>query len=402
MPRDIGFAPAPVLPQATPTARILLVCHAAELGGAERELLDIAAHFGPQRCDALLFSDGPLRPLLEARGITVKLLDAGQKILGVRRQGGVLGMLRALPATLGLARRLARIAKPYGLIYANSQKATLAAMLARACGGGPVLWHLHDIMSPAHFGWLQRRAIAALSRHLARRVIVVSAAAQAALIQSGGNPSHITIIHNGIDPAPFRALPEKSRSALRAELGLPAGQLVGLFGRITAWKGQRVLIRALPLLPNMRALIVGAAMFGEDAELAFLRALAAQLGVADRVDFLGYRSDAPELMRAVDLVVHCSTSPEPFGRVIVEALLAGTPILAAAGGASAEILGDAPGWQVRPDDPEALADAISTFFNTSDEARSARTRDMRAHVLQAFSLSRMMASIDDAVTRAAC
>jgi glycosyltransferase involved in cell wall biosynthesis len=175
-----------------------------------------------------------------------------------------------------------------------------------------------------------------------------------------------------------------------------------LFGRITPWKGQRVLIRALPLLPDTRALIVGAAMFGEDAEVEFLHALAAKLGVEDRVDFLGFRRDAPTLMRAVDLVVHCSTSPEPFGRVIVEALLAGTPVLATEGGASGEILGDAPGWQVRPDDPEALAGAISTVWDSDEEARAVRTREMRAHVLQAFSLSRMMAAIDDVVTRAAC
>jgi glycosyltransferase involved in cell wall biosynthesis len=390
------------LREASTTARILLVCHVAELGGAELGLLDIAAHFGPGRCDALLFSDGPLRPLLEARGIAVKLLDADQKILGIRRQGGVLGVLRALPPALRLASRLARIAQPYDLVYANSQKAALTAMLARAFGAKPVLWHLHDIMSPAHFGWLQRRAIATLSNHLACRVIVVSAAAQAALIESGASPSQITTIHNGIDPAPFRGLPEMPRAALRAKLGLPAGHLVGLFGRITPWKGQRVLIRALPLLPDTRALIVGAAMFGEDAEVEFLHALAAKLGVEDRVDFLGFRRDAPTLMRAVDLVVHCSTSPEPFGRVIVEALLAGTPVLATEGGASGEILGDAPGWQVRPDDPEALAGAISTVWDSDEEARAVRTREMRAHVLQAFSLSRMMAAIDDVVTRAAC
>ena len=91
-------------------------------------------------------------------------------------------------------------------------------------------------------------------------------------------------------------------------------------------------------------------MFGQDAELAFLQALAARLNVADRVSFLGYRADVPELMRAVDLVVHCSTAPEPFGRVIVEALFAGTPILAAEGGASVEILGNERGWRVKPDD----------------------------------------------------
>jgi glycosyltransferase involved in cell wall biosynthesis len=402
LPGDLGLAIAAPLQPRTKQARILLVSHVAELGGAEMGLLDIAAHFGPSRCDVLLFADGPLRPLLEARGITVKLLDAGQTILGVRRQGGVRGVLHALPATLSVASRVARIAKPYDLIYANSQKAALTTMLARAFGGRRVVWHLHDIMSAAHFGWLQRRLVSTLSNHLACKVIVVSAAARAALIKAGGTASRIAVIHNGIDPAPYRNLPEMARASLREKHDLPAGRLVGLFGRITPWKGQRVLIQALPLLPDTHALIVGTPMFGEDAELAHLHTLAAELGVADRVYFLGYRSDAPELMRAADLVVHCSTSPEPFGRVIVEALLAGTPVLAAEGGASREILGDTPSWLVRPDDPAALASAIRTFFATDEQTRSTRTQDMRAHIGQRFSVSRMVAAIDDLVIQLAC
>ena len=381
--------------------RILLISHAAELGGAEQGLLDVARHFGPKRCDALLFSDGPLRHLLEARGISVAVLGADPRVMGVRRQGGLLRILRALPATIGLAFRVARIAKAYGLLYANSQKAALTAMLAGAVGGKPVLWHLHDILSAEHFGLLQRCVIATLSNYLASAVIVVSSAARTALIASGGNPARIIIIHNGIDPSPYEGVPGLARSTLRARHGLPDGKLIGLFGRITPWKGQRTLIEALPKLPDTHALIVGSPMFGQDAELAYLQAEAARLNVADRVLFLGYRTDIPELMRAVDLVVHCSTAPEPFGRVIVEALFAGTPILAAEGGASAEILGNEAGWRVKPDDPAALAGAVQGFFAVDPQVQAYRTQQMRAHVTQEFSLPRMMGAIDRLVARLA-
>jgi glycosyltransferase involved in cell wall biosynthesis len=188
---------------------------------------------------------------------------------------------------------------------------------------------------------------------------------------------------------------------LRAKHALPERKLIGLFGRITPWKGQRTLIESLPLLPDVSALIVGSPMFGQDAELAFLQAFAARLNVADRVSFLGYRADVPELMRAVDLVVHCSTAPEPFGRVIVEALFAGTPILAAEGGASVEILGNERGWRVKPDDPEALAYAIKCFFAVDPQVQVLRTQHMRAHVTQEFSLARMMGAIDLLVARLA-
>ncbi len=410
---DVELAPAaeadlaelhPRLPetaQAAEDARILLVSHAAELGGAEQGFLDVARHFGAKRCDALLFADGPLRHLLEARGISVAVLGADPRVMGVRRQGGLWRILRALPATIGLAFRVAQIARPYGLLYANSQKAALTTMLAGALCGKPVLWHLHDILSAEHFGLLQRRVIATLSNHLASAVIVVSSAARTALVASGGNPACITIVHNGIDPSPYEGVPELARSMLRARHGLPDGKLIALFGRITPWKGQRTLIEALPMMPDTSALIVGSPMFGQDAELAFLQAEAAQLNVADRVFFLGYRADIPELMRAVDLVVHCSTAPEPFGRVIVEALFAGTPILAAEGGASAEILGNEAGWRVKPDDPAALARAVTAFFAVDPEAQALRTQQMRAHVTREFSLDRMMGAIEQLVARLA-
>ncbi len=379
--------------------RILLASHAAELGGAEFGLLDVAQRFGRARCDVLLFADGALRQALEARGIKVFILSAGEKILGVRRQGGAMRMLASVPTTMAIAVRIAKMAKSYDLIYANSQKAAFASMLAGPLARKPVIWHLHDILSAAHFGWLQRYAIASLSKLATRAVIVVSQAARDALVASGGKASGISVIHNGIDPAPYAGLQGLHVEALRTELGLPQGRLIGLFGRITAWKGQRVLIEALPLLPNTHALIVGSAMFGEDAELAFLQDLAARLNVSDRVHFLGYRDDAPKLMRAVDLVVHCSTAPEPFGRVIVEALFAGTAILAADSGATGEILGNEPGWRVQPGDPKALATEIDAFFATDPALRRARVAAMRARVLEKFALPRMLDAIETLVAR---
>jgi glycosyltransferase involved in cell wall biosynthesis len=273
-------------------------------------------------------------------------------------------------------------------------------MFAGAFTRHPVVWHLHDILSADHFGWLQRHSIAWLSNHLTHAVIVVSAAGRDALIASGGDPSRISIVHNGIDPAPFAGLHSLAPASFRSELGLPEGRLVGLFGRITQWKGQRVLIHALALLPDTQALIVGSPMFGEDAEMAFLKDLAIRLGVAQRVHFLGYRTDTPRLMRAVDLVVHCSTAPEPFGRVIVEALFAGTPILAASGGASAEILGDDPTWLVQPGRPDELAEAIDRILSIEAEALALQLADLRRWVEREFTLDRMMQHIEALVTQA--
>jgi len=366
------------------------------MGGAEQGLLDLARHLGPQRCHVLLLADGDLHHILQRNHIPVSLLQAGGVFMGVRRAGSAARALAALPQTLLLACKLAAAARNHDLIYANSQKAALVAMLAGSLARRPVIWHLHDILDAGHFGWLQRHALALLSNTLTRFVIVVSAAARDAYIESGGTPGHARLVYNGIDPQPYDGLAETPRKTLRGELHLPPGPLVGLFGRITEWKGQRVLIEALPLLPHLQAIIVGSPMFGQDAELDYIKALAERLGVADRIKFLGHRPDVPRLMRAVDLVVHCSTSPEPFGRVIVEALLAGTPILAAEGGASREILGDT-AWVVKANDPKKLAAAIEGVLTTDTAEELAR---LRARIVENFLLDRMMASLDSVIAEA--
>jgi glycosyltransferase involved in cell wall biosynthesis len=124
------------------------------------------------------------------------------------------------------------------------------------------------------------------------------------------------------------------------------------------------------------------------------------LGVGNRVHFLGYRADTPRLMRAVDLVVHCSTAPEPFGRVIVEALFAGTPVLAADGGASREILGTETTWLVPPGNVPVLAAAIARTLATDAGTMAFQVAAMRSRVEEEFTLSRMMAGIDRLIAEA--
>ncbi|MGH1591510.1 glycosyltransferase [Methylobacterium phyllosphaerae] len=233
------------------------------------------------------------------------------------------------------------------MVYANSQKAFLLSALAARLIGRPLIWHLHDILDGAHFGFAQRTLQVRLANLCAAQVIVPSEAAARAFAEAGGRRSLIRIVPNGLD----LARDPRPSKALRAELGLPTGLLVGVFSRIAPWKGQDVLIEALAKVPDMRCIVVGAPLFGEDAFAAHLRDLAAARGVSDRVQFLGQRADVPLLMQAVDAVVHPSVDPEPFGRTLVEAMLAGVPVIATDAGASAEILdGGAAGTLVPPRD----------------------------------------------------
>ena len=118
-----------------------------------------------------------------------------------------------------------------------------------------------------------------------------------------------------------------------------------MVGRVAPWKGQHVFLPAFARAfagGSERAVIVGAAMFGAtEADYgAGLQETASVLGIADRVDFRGFREDVWSELHQMDILVHASVTPEPFGQVIVEAMLAGVPVIASAAGGPGEIVTD--------------------------------------------------------------
>jgi glycosyltransferase involved in cell wall biosynthesis len=137
-----------------------------------------------------------------------------------------------------------------------------------------------------------------------------------------------------------------------------------MVGRVVPWKGQQVFLNAFARAfgsGNEAAVIVGDAMFGE-AEVQYgveLRELARALGISDRVDFRGFRDDVWAELARMDIFVHASITPEPFGQVIVEAMLSGIPVIASAGGGPSEILTDGvDGLLYAAADVDALVEAL--------------------------------------------
>ncbi|MFP3186298.1 MAG: glycosyltransferase family 4 protein, partial [Paraburkholderia sp.] len=146
--------------------------------------------------------------------------------------------------------------------------------------------------------------------------------------------------------------------------------LAGLFGRLAPWKGQHVALEALARLPELHLVLVGSALFGEEAYAESLREQAARLGVGERLQFAGFRDDMPAWMKAVDVILHTSTEPEPFGRVIIEGMAAGRPVIAAAAGGVKEIVRHRKnGWLVPPGNVEALTEAIDILHAAPELAQ---------------------------------
>lgn len=353
----------------TTTPRILFVDQCAALGGGELSLLDIARAWS-QSSEVVLLEDGPFRDRLETEDISVSVESIAGQLSGVSRTDGFWTSLGAIPTLLSLVWRLARRARSFDLIYANSQKAMVAGSLAGWLANRPVLWHLRDLLTREHLSASHRRVAVGLANTFLTKVVCNSRATREAFVDAGGHRDLSTVVYNGIDAASF----ESGVNSLdqRRTLGLPASApIVGVFSRLAPWKGQHVLLEALPTLQDVHAIIVGDALFEDDQEYAMsLRETAVKLDIAERVHFLGFREDVAALMNLVDVVAHTSTAPEPFGRVIVESMLAETPIVATAGGGASEIVTSGHnGLLVAPADPTALGNALSTLFTSPPYAK---------------------------------
>jgi glycosyltransferase involved in cell wall biosynthesis len=338
--------------------KILFLDQSGKPGGAELCLIDIAK---PYREQALvgLFADGPFTNLLEQHHIPVKVF-ATQGI-PVHKQSNFLQAVGSFRQLVPLLAKVVQTARKYDLIYANTQKALVIGALASFLARRPLVYHLHDILSPEHFSPTNLRIAVTLANSFASLVIANSQASQRAFIQAGGNSKLTAIVYNGFESQNYQSSPSVVKE-LRQQLGLEGKFIVGHFSRLAPWKGQHILIAALSQCPpEVSVILVGDALFGEQDYVEELHTQVTSLGLENRVKFLGFRGDVPQLMTACDLVAHTSIAPEPFGRVIVEAMLCGKPVVAAkAGGAMELIEHGVNGFLVTPGVPEELAQVINT------------------------------------------
>jgi glycosyltransferase involved in cell wall biosynthesis len=335
--------------------RIVFLSPSGELGGAETSLLDtlaavrearpdwrlavIAASSGPLVSKAAAFGDAAAMPFPDA---LARLGEWGAhgSILTRLRLGA--GLLAAASPALSYARQLRQrlVDSHPDIIHSNGLKMHLLGARVRP-SDAKLVWHLHDY--PA-----ARPVTARLLKSQVRRCDAMlanseSVAAQARRMFGARVPVHA--IYNSVDLARFN--PTGPRVDLDALAGLPplapGGIRVGLVGTLARWKGHLVFLEALARLRgavNVRGYIVGDSIYQTDASQHSRRELQAQaeaLGLGDRVGFTGKVDDVSAVFRTLDIAVHASTEPEPFGLVIAEAMACGRPIVVSRAGGAAEI-----------------------------------------------------------------
>ena len=376
--------------------KILFVDHTAVMGGAELSLLDLATAYA-DTSKVLLFEDGSLAERLEQSQVQVEVVSASTSMLALRTSSG-LNSLKTIPELWRLAGQIAQLGADYDLILANSQKAFIVTALAALRGSTPICWYLHDILTAKHFSRVNRRVAVFLANRFASRVLVNSEATAKAFAAAGGNPKLCHVVYNGFEPEKFAAVSPDSTTKIRSELGIGDATLVGLFSRLSYWKGQHVLLAAVKELPQVQVILVGKALFGEEEYVSHLKELAAAPELEGRVHWLGFRDDIPTLMRACDIVVHTSTEPEPFGRVIVEGQLAQKPVIASAAGGALELIDSGVnGYLFPPEDAIALSQAIKKL---SDDDTLAKTIAARGYsdAKENFALKTILASFERAIS----
>jgi glycosyltransferase involved in cell wall biosynthesis len=341
--------------------KILFLDQSGKLGGAELCLLDIAKQYKEGTLVGL-FADGNFRDLLQQHQIPVEVL-ATQSIK-VNKQSSILQAISSLGKLTPLINKVINRAREYDLIYANTQKALVVGVVASFFARRPLVYHLHDILSQEHFSQTNLRVAVTLVNRFASLVIANSQASKIAFLEAGGRPDIIEVIYNGFESENYQ-IPETEVKKLRQELDIEEKFVIGHFSRLSPWKGQHILIKALAECPqNVIVILVGDALFGEQEYVQELHQKVSSLGLENRIKFLGFRSDIPQLMTMCDLVVHTSTAPEPFGRVIVEAMLCGKPVIAAKAGGAMELVEDGiNGFLVTPNNPRQLAEVINNCLN---------------------------------------
>ena len=300
-----------------------------------------------------LYADPAYRLGLKLRGVNGSPSDSRGRTASIAAFQAA-GITSDLPLAGALARYARR--RKVDLIHANNELlVNRAAILAGRLAHLPVLSHQR--------GWAFPSRMTRLLGRWTDRVIAISDYVVGTLLEAGIPTEKVRRVYDGVDCARF-AKADRRRGAARRALGFaPDDEVIGLPAVLMPWKGHamflQVFARVAQSRKRVRALIVGGSP-SNAADLApTLREQIADLGLAERVHLTGHVDEMTDMYAAMDLVVHTSQKPEPFGLVVAEAMAAGRAVVAADAGGPAEIVRHGrDGWLYPMGDGEALATAL--------------------------------------------
>lgn len=375
----------------------VVFCHftADVCGGSDRSLYDLVTRLPRGRIE-------PMLVLRRGDPLAVKYRSAGLSVVERRfvpprralEPAKLLRYFAEFPASaLFIARDIRRFRAD--VVHVNTLfnvQGAIGAWLARR----PLVWHIRELVPDS-------RAVRAMLRLVARLSTRVVANSRAVLATLDACADRARVVFNGIDTAEYEV--PRSGASVREELGIPSSApVITTIGRIEPWKGQRVLLDAAPAIlreyPDTRFLVVGGAAANKPEYLEQLKAQCAASGLCERMFFTGIRHDIPDVLAASTVVVLPSVTPEPFGRTIVEAMLARKPVVATAAGGPLDIILDGEtGLLTTPGESGDLVAKVNALL--ADPVWGAKMGELaRERALSHFALERvveeMTAILEDA------
>lgn len=359
--------------------RIAFYNHTSAISGAEISMLLTAQNL--IKAHPIIFApEGELLQRARNNGLEVRDIPSYR----ARLTKNPIRLLKDVTGMLWAGWRLAGVLKKekVDLIHANSIRAGIMAALFIWFHRIPIVWHLRDMPPQGIFGKLIKK-VASLTT---RSFIGISNS----VLENFQHPSlkgRLHLIHNGVELRHFSpADRDRIHSKIREELKTPSGsKVLTIIGQIAPWKRQEDAIKAAAQLiaegEDVYLWVVGEAKFRIENEryLEMTKQLAEKLNIKERVIFTGFREDVLEICCAADLLLLCSDN-EPFGRVIIEAMSQGTPVIGTESGGVPEIIKhDECGYMYPVGNVSLLVDYINKVLKNKEVwSRLSDTAKLRA------------------------
>lgn len=377
------------------------------LGGAEVnlvELLEANAQSHPPLWQVVCAcaKTGPLRRALSSiPNVSTVDYSAAQRFNNVRlvdRSGSLSRFWRGWWAMRAATDELSRIVadvRPDFIISCTNKDHFATARLPSHVTTRRAWW-VNDLVTSDFFSWPARQGFKHLAKRSSATLIAVSQAVSTALIQLGLPSSVIRTIPNGIPVARY-ARTTKPGQVTQTSLDqtLPT---VGVIGRFTPWKGQHLALEVAKQCRDqglpVRFLLVGQAFNEDQAYEQSLHEFVVHHHLQKLVEFRPFQNDITSTLSQLHILLHASTKPEPFGRVIIEAMAAGVAVIAARNGGVTEILThNQDGWLAQSGSAESYFQGISTLL-TNPTLRAQLAQRALGVVHEKFNIDRVLAQFD--------
>jgi glycosyltransferase involved in cell wall biosynthesis len=301
----------------------------------------------------------------------------------------LLSGVRSLVNTVYIARLVNVILKEkVDIVHVNNGMSNLGPIIAAILLGRKCIVHFHGLGKP---GFIQRLLLFKVHKYIA-----ISQYLSEALVENGFPTDRMVVIPNPVQETHALSM---NGLDMHRQYGLGSEDKVfGIVGRIVRWKGHIEFLKAaflaLDMVPDSKALIVGDFSDGNLGYQEQIINIVEESGFKDRVIMTGYLENLGSIYSIMDVCVHASIKPEPFGLVIIEAMANGVPVIASDLGAPKEIITDgANGYLINPESTEKLAEMIVSLL-TDEELKKKIGNKGREHVQDNYQVNKYARSVE--------